>query len=88
MLRSCSRKTHEPTRKFLAAVMRNRRILLDVTIDGRARRFSSLKELRCIQIVVVTDTKCHNLNGLELVQKLRAARIPGSVVVVSGGHLV
>ena len=83
-LRILFAEDHEPTRKFLAAVMRNAGYLLDVTIDGRAALQLFEKNFDAYD-VVVTDHEMPHLNGLELVQKLRAARFPGSVVVVSGG---
>jgi two-component system alkaline phosphatase synthesis response regulator PhoP len=83
-LRILFAEDHEPTRNFLAAVIRKAGYLLDVTTDGRTA-LQLFEKSSDAYDVVVTDHEMPHLNGLELVQKLRAARFPGSVVVVSGG---
>ena len=75
---------HQPTRDVLALLLRKAGYIVDTAPNG-ADAFHLFQASPSAYDVVITDHDMPELDGVGLVRKLREARFPGRIFVLSGG---
>ena len=75
---------HQPTRELMAILLSDAGYTVDAAKNGR-EALQLFQKSPDEYDVLITDHEMPELDGLELVERLREARFGGKIIVVSGG---